>query len=364
DDTTIKLVYAPSKLIPEIMTAYHDHPLSGHFGTGRTWSMLRNTYYWPRMKDTVTSYIKSCDKCSQFNVDRHKPPGLLQPIQPPNEVFQVLGMDWWGPTTTSLSGNRYVLVITDRLSGYVFAKASPTNTAQDTARILMEDIILVHGSPDTIITDQGTHFKNELLQAISNLVGCKQIFSTPYHPQTNGQTERWNSTFVTQIAKYCNTDLNNWDTFLPSIVYAYNNGIHSSTGISPYQLAFGRRQRHPFNPPASTFIFSKPHDYWTQVIQYRNAALKQAKQHIIHQQELSKLRFDKNRSHPNFVPGDLVWMKIFVGRHKLKARYTGPARIIRILSPVSFIVEDDKFQQFQVHSNNIRRVYSRDQSMP
>ncbi|CAF4752189.1 unnamed protein product, partial [Rotaria sp. Silwood2] len=75
-DTTIKLVYAPLKLIPEIMAAYHDHPSSGHFGTGRTWSMLRNTYYWPRMKETIISYIKSCDKCSQFNVDRHKPPGF------------------------------------------------------------------------------------------------------------------------------------------------------------------------------------------------------------------------------------------------------------------------------------------------
>ncbi|CAF3462571.1 unnamed protein product, partial [Rotaria socialis] len=154
----------------------------------------------------------------------------------------------------------------------------------------------------------------------------------------------------------------NWDTILPSIVYAYNNGIHSSTGISPYQLAFGRRQRHPFSPPATTFVFSKPHDYWAQVIQYRNTALKQAKQHIMHQQELPKIRFDKNRSHPTFVLGDLVWMKIFVGRHKLKARYTGPARIIRILSPVSFIVEDEHLQQFQVHSNNIRRVYSRSSS--
>ncbi|CAF3909714.1 unnamed protein product, partial [Rotaria sp. Silwood1] len=69
DNTTIKLVYAPSKLIPKLMAAYHNHPLSGHFGTGRTWPTLRNTYYWPRMKDTITSYIKSCDKCSQFNVD-------------------------------------------------------------------------------------------------------------------------------------------------------------------------------------------------------------------------------------------------------------------------------------------------------
>ncbi|CAF5154154.1 unnamed protein product, partial [Rotaria sp. Silwood1] len=122
------------------------------------------------MKETIISYIQSCDKCSKFNVNRRKPPGLLQPIQPPNDVFQILGMDWWGPTTASLDGNRYVLVITDRLSGYVFAKASPTNTAQDTARILMEEIILVHGPPDMLITDQGTHFNNELMNAISNLV--------------------------------------------------------------------------------------------------------------------------------------------------------------------------------------------------
>jgi len=306
DNTVIKLIYTPAKLIPDLLNAYHDHPLSGHFGISRTWSQLRNAYYWPRMKETIMSYIKSCDKCSQFNVDRRKPPGFLQPIQPPNDVFQILGMDWWGPATPSLAGNRYVLVVTDRLSGYVFAAASPTNTAQDTARILIEKVILVHGPPDILITDQGGHFKNELLQAISKLVGCTHVFSTPYHPQTNGQTERWNSTFVTQLAKFCNADQNNWDTYLPSIVYAYNNGIHNSTGFTPYQLAFGRQPRHPFTQPNNSFNFTKPHDYWSQVLQYRNNALQQAKRNILHQQQLSKTRFDKNRSHPCFVPGDLV----------------------------------------------------------
>ncbi|CAF3132307.1 unnamed protein product [Rotaria sp. Silwood2] len=80
--------------------------------------------------------------------------------------------------------------------------------------------------PDILITDQGTHFNNELLHALSNLIGCKHIFSTPYHPQTNRQTERWKSTFVTQVAKFCNDDHNNWDTYLPSIIYAYNHGVH------------------------------------------------------------------------------------------------------------------------------------------
>ncbi|CAF3104286.1 unnamed protein product [Rotaria sp. Silwood2] len=360
----IKLLYAPSKLIPELLAAYHDHHLSGHFGVTRTWLALQHLYFWPRMKQIITSYIQSCDECSKFNVNRRKPPGLLQPIQPPTDVFQILGMDWWGPTTASLDGNRYVLVITDRLSGYVFAKASPTNTAQDTARILMEEIILVHGPPDMLITDQGTHFNNELMNAISHLVGYKHVFSTPYHPQTNGQTERWNATFVTHMAKFCNINHDNWDTFLPSIVFAYNHGVHSSTGFTPYQLAFGRQPRNPFQPPAITFTFNKPQDYWTQLIQYRDIALKQARNNIIHQQQLSKLRFDKNRSHPNFLPGDLVWMKIFIGRNKLDARYTGPVRIIQVLSPVSFIVEDDNFQRFQVHSNNLKRVYSREQLVP
>ena len=92
---------------------------------------------------------------------------------------------------------------------------------------------------------------------------------------------------------------------------------------------------------------------------YRNFALKQARLNIIHQQQLAKLRFDKNRSHPNFQLGDLVWMKSFGTRTKFDARYTGPAKIVQILSPVSFIVKDQNPQQFQVHSNTLKRVYLR-----
>ena len=119
------------------------------------------------------------------------------------------------------------------------------------------------------------------LQDSYNLFNYLIYISTSYHPQTNGQIERWNSTLVTQITKYSNTDQNNWDTFLLSAVYAYNNDIDSSTRFSPYQLAFKRRSWYPFHPPASAFIFNKPHDYWKGVIQYRNAALNQAKENII-----------------------------------------------------------------------------------
>ncbi|CAF4119781.1 unnamed protein product [Rotaria sp. Silwood2] len=56
-NTNIKLLYAPSTVIPGLLAAYHDHHLSGHFDVERTWLALKNTYFWPHMKELVTSYI-------------------------------------------------------------------------------------------------------------------------------------------------------------------------------------------------------------------------------------------------------------------------------------------------------------------
>ncbi|CAF1473908.1 unnamed protein product, partial [Didymodactylos carnosus] len=163
------LSYIPKALIKDILFTHHDHPLAGHFGVDRTWNNIKNKYYWPNMKKTIEDYIRSCHQCARFNIQRQKPPGLLQPIEPPDESFQVLGLDWWGPAPVSSDENKYVLIITDRLSGYVIAKASPNNTAQTTAQILFENIFLVHGALEKIITDQGQHFNNELIAAICTL---------------------------------------------------------------------------------------------------------------------------------------------------------------------------------------------------
>ncbi|CAF4620628.1 unnamed protein product [Rotaria sp. Silwood1] len=80
------------------------------------------------MKQPITNYVKSSDQCWKYNVTRLQIP-------------------------SSLNGNRNVLVLTDRLADYVLAQASRNNIAQDTPRIIMEEVILVRGPPDTIITD-------------------------------------------------------------------------------------------------------------------------------------------------------------------------------------------------------------------
>ncbi|CAF1169061.1 unnamed protein product [Didymodactylos carnosus] len=338
--TKLRVPYIPQTLIKDILFTHHDHPLAGHFGVERTWRNIKNKYYWPNMNDSIENYIRSCSKCSKFNIQRRKAPGLLQPIDLPSEVFQVLGLDWWGPAPVSSDEYKYVLVITDRLSGYVIAKASSNNTAQTTAQILMENVILVHGAPDKIITDQGQHFNNELIAAMSALIGSKHVFSTPYHPQTNGQTERFNATFATQLSKYCDEDKSNWDLYLPSI------------------LAFARIPRNPFDRPQTEFKFSRPNDYWTELQRFKAIANKMTRSNIQYQQTLTKQRYDRNRSSPVYNIDDLVWLKILIGRSKLDERYRGPYRITDKITAVNYML-DDGDGAFMAHVNNLLPVYER-----
>ncbi|CAF1139059.1 unnamed protein product, partial [Didymodactylos carnosus] len=285
------LPYLPQTMIQAVLFANHDHPLSGHFGIERTYNKLKDKYYWPKMFETIQNYVQSCPECSQYNIQRRKPPGHLKPIRPPNEVFQVLGMDWWGPTQQESSdGNRYVLVITDLLSKYVIAKAFPANNALTTATMFMEEFILNHGAPECLITDQGSHFNNELMQAITKMIDTKHVFSTAYHPQTNGQVERFNATFCQQLSKYCHHNSEDWDHYLKYVVYAYNNTKHSSTKFTPYELAFNRQSRFPFDPPKTAFKFTKPNDYWTQVNTYKKLVHSIVQANIKQQQHLAKKR--------------------------------------------------------------------------
>ncbi|CAF1313731.1 unnamed protein product [Didymodactylos carnosus] len=167
----------------------------------------------------------------------------------------------------------------------------------------MEEVILKYGVPRKIITDQGTHFKNELMEKIALLMGFKHAFATTYHPQTNGQVERFNATFYPQLAKLHDDNLNNWDEYLPACIFAYNTGLHSTTGYSPFQLMFAREPILPFDSPTSTITLTKPNDYWTQITQLTKVYRR------IHQQQLSKQRYDQQRADPTYKPGDLVFIK-------------------------------------------------------
>ncbi|CAF1077212.1 unnamed protein product [Rotaria sp. Silwood1] len=218
------------------------------------------------MKTSIINYIKSCVVCQAYNIGRQKNPGFLQPITPPDGPNQLIGTDFCGPFPTTPQDNRYVLCLTDYYTKFVTAVALPTCSASVTANAIFKEFICHYGVPKAIITDQGTSFKNQLMQSISKLIGYHHIFCTPYHPQSNGQVERFNATFVTQLAKLTDDELNNWEEYLCSIIFAYNTGVHSTTNMTPFKLTFGRKPNLPIDNPPTSFTFHHPNDYFEQLV--------------------------------------------------------------------------------------------------
>jgi hypothetical protein len=356
----LEVPFLPQSLIEETLFAFHDHPSAGHFGRDRTFNKLKTRCYWSQMYETICLYIKSCHKCAQYNIRRTKAPGHLQPISPPTGVFELVGLDFWGPPAApSASGNRYVIVLTDYLTKYVIAKAVPRNTALATAEFIVETAH-TYGVPAHIITDQGTHFRNELMASVSSVLGCQHIFSTPYHPQTNGQVERWNATMRPKLNALYDQERNNWDDHLAGIVSAYNTGIHATTGFSPSHLMFGREITLAFDSARPIVPLSKPSDYLNHLARHRKIILQAAQTNIVQQQQTTKRRYDQGRQNPSYEIGELVLIRQHGLRGKLDPIYNGPYRVVNRLSSNTYIVDNDQEQrQNQVHVSDMHPVFQR-----
>ena len=107
-----------------------------------------------------------------------------------------------------------VLVITDHFTRYALAYPSKTQTAQATARILWDNFICHFGFPEKFISDQGRNFESDLIKELCKIAGVKKIHTTPYHPQGNGQCERFNSTLCNMLGTLSEEEKSDWKSYL------------------------------------------------------------------------------------------------------------------------------------------------------
>ena len=173
-------------------------------------------------------------------------------------------------------------------------------------------------------------------------MGSTHIYSTPYHPQTNGQVERYNSTMDAKIAALSNLRKTDWDDQLPFVTLNYNTSIHSSTKQIPFEMMYGRLPILPFDYQDNNVTLSYDSEHSKKLTLFLSSLCEQAKQNIIRNQERYKKRYDTNRSNPNYNIGDLVLVKTLNIRYKFDVRYEGPFRIIKMLTPKTFVIQHIK----------------------
>ena len=164
------------------------HDDVGHQGRMRTLSLLRERFYWPGMQTEAMQHVLQCTRCL-----RRKTPSHVAPLQPIHvtQPLELVHMDYLS-LEPSKGNIENVLVITDHFTRYALAYPSKTQTAQATARILWDNFICHYGFPEKFISDQGRNFESDLIKELCKIAGVKKLHTTPYHPQGNGQCERFN----------------------------------------------------------------------------------------------------------------------------------------------------------------------------
>ncbi len=332
------------RLRADILKIYHDTPGNGaHFGRDKTIRKIQERYYWPTMVADIRNYVNSCLPCAQNNYRRQKLPGKLKPIPPPEGIWKLLSMDFHGPIApTSKQGNRYIISLTDVLSKFVIAKAVKDCSAATAVNFLINDVILKYGTPTCILTDNGTHFTSQLINNLCKQIGVTHLYSTAYHPQTNGQIERFNATMDGKIAALCNDRRTNWDEMLQFVTFNYNTSIHATTKQTPFEMMHGRKAVLPFDQQQELISLPQDPEHGQKIKDYLEKLTEEARKNIIKNQQQYKSRYDSNRRDLSLKINDLVLVKTRNIRNKFDIRYEGPFRIIKQLGSKTFIVQHVK----------------------
>ena len=150
-----------------------------------------------------------------------------------------MALDVMEVSPPSCEGFKKIVVIEDLFSRYVWAVPIKNETAKTIAKIILEEWVLRFGPPERFLTDRAKAFLGEVIQEICCLLGIPKIFTSPYHPQTDGFVERFNRTLTQDVLAYVNLKEEYWSDHIRIFCFRYNTTVHSATKMTPLKAMFG-----------------------------------------------------------------------------------------------------------------------------
>lgn len=238
------------------------HLTVGHFGPQKTSSYIRRWFWWPKIHGMVHEYCKTCQKCHEAKGSYQAPSGKLHPLAIPTRPWQSVSMDFIGPFP-EVNKRNYLWVVVCRLTSQVhLIPIHTTNTAADLSQIYLQEIVRLHGLPESIVSDRDSKFTAAWWRELHRLLGVKLLMSTSYHPQTDGLTERTNRSVAQIFRSSIRPDQGDWLGKCPIVEFAINASISESTGYAPFELTYGyipsmmREVRYTTNVPPGVRAFA------------------------------------------------------------------------------------------------------------
>ena len=222
-----------------ILNHCHTLPCGGHFGGQRTAAkVLQSGFYWPSLFKDAHQFVSTCDKCQRMgNISRKDEPPMHPILEV--ELFDLWGIDFMGPFPASYN-NLYILLAVDYVSKWVEAIPTRTNDAKVVAQFLRSNIFSRFRTPRALITDNGTHFCNKVIDKVFQKYGVRHRTSLAYHPQSNGQAEVSNREIKYILEKTVNSSRKDWSQKIDDALWAYRTAFKTPLGMSPFKLVYGK----------------------------------------------------------------------------------------------------------------------------
>nr|AAN01260.1 Putative retroelement [Oryza sativa Japonica Group]AAP53141.1 retrotransposon protein, putative, Ty3-gypsy subclass [Oryza sativa Japonica Group] len=281
---------------------------------------------------------------TRVKAEHQKPAGLLQPLKIPEWKWEEIGMDFITGLPRTSSGHDSIWVIVDRLTKVAhFIPVKTTYSGSRLAELYMARIVCLHGVPKKIVSDRGSQFTSNFWKKLQEEMGSKLNFSTAYHPQTDGQTERVNQ-ILEDMLRACALDFGgSWDKNLPYAEFSYNNSYQASLQMAPYEALYGRKCRTPllWDQTGERQVFR------TDILREAEEKVKIIQERLRVAQSRHKSYADNRRRDLSFEEGDYVYLRVtplrgvhrFHTKGKLAPRFVGPYKIVSRRGEVAYQLE-------------------------
>jgi hypothetical protein len=362
----------------QIMRRYHSSGPGGHPGKHKTVDLIMREFWWPRLTRDVQAYVRACELCVRTKASRNSPAGFLQPLAVPFRAWSDISVDYITPLPDcARDGRKYkhVAVVVCRLTKMRHFIPMQGLGAEELANAFVARIYSIHGAPETIISDRGSQFVSEFWRELSARLNITLKRSSAYHPETDGQTERFNAILEGYLRGFMNFAQDDWVDWLPLAEFASNNAVSETTGVSPFYANYGYHPRLGFEPrqacspektPQQKREFLKAHniaDRFDRILTQLKALAAEAIE-----------RYERNaNAHRSDAPIYDVGQKVWLNTRNLKTnrpmkkgddKWTGPYEITAVYPRACALRLPEQMKVFPVFHNSLLRPHSEEKGFP
>ncbi|XP_024120170.1 uncharacterized protein LOC112141285 [Oryzias melastigma] len=286
------------------------------------------------MYTDVEKWCKTCERCVLSKAVQPKVKVFMGTVKAsrPNEIL-VIDFTVLEPSS---DGRENVLVMTDVFSKYTQAIPTKDQRASTVAEALVKNWFQLFGVPNRIHSDQGRNFESNLVQQLCKLYKVAKSRTTPYHPQGNGQCERFNRTLHDLLRSLQPEQKRKWPRHLAQVTFAYNTTVHQTTGRTPYFLMFGREPQLPVDMLIGGEMTEEdlPLEEWVEENQKSLASAYETVQQRVDSQIAQRdLRNQDRCASPDLEEGDLVYTRNHSVRGRNKIQDCWDSTLYEVVRP-------------------------------